>query len=97
MGGHRAKAIHAVMMEDGIAWDVRSGSEVVKSAWGTDEVKSILDVSGKMFVSMHALNTPARGAADGPTEQMVDELREHDQMKQMYKLLDELLRPQAEQ
>ena len=73
------------------------GSEVIKSAWGTDEVKSILDVSGKMFVSMHALNTPAWGAADGPTEQMVDELREHDQMKRMYKLLDELLRQQAEQ
>ena len=80
--GHCTKAILAVMMEDGISWGTN---------WGTDEVKDILDTRGKMFVSLHALNTPAWESADGPTEEMLQELRDHAEMTKLYKLLDELV------
>ena len=80
-GGHRTKCIIGVMMEDGIGWGAN---------WGTDEVKGILDPKGKMFVALHALNNAAWEDPDGPTEQMLEELREHDQIKQLIKMLNKL-------
>ena len=80
-GGHRTKCIIGVMMEDGIGWGAN---------WGTDEVKGILDPKGKMFVALHALNNAAWEDPDGPTEQMLEELRENDQIKQLFKMLNKL-------
>jgi hypothetical protein len=82
MGGHRTKAILAVMMEEGVTWGAN---------WGTDEVKSIINPKDKMFVNLHELNTPEWGRDEGPTVQMLHDLREHNQVRQMFKLLDELL------
>ena len=81
-GGHRTKATIGVMMEDGIGWGAN---------WGSDEVKDILDTKGKMFVALHSLNNAAREDPDGPTEQMLQDLRDHDQIKQMFKMLREQL------
>ena len=86
-GGHKTKCIIGVMMEDGISWPTGPTT----GNWGTDEVKDILDTKGKMFVSLHALNSPAWEDPDGPTEQMLEKLRNHDQTKQLFKMLREQL------
>ena len=85
--GHRTKCIIGVMMEDGISWQTGPAT----GNWGTDEVKDILDTKGKMFVSLHALNSPAWEDPDGPTEQMLGELRNHEQTKLLFRLLREQL------
>ena len=46
-----------------------------------------------MFVSLHSLNTPAWGDPDGYPESMLQELRDHEQIKLLFKLLRELLQP----
>ena len=74
----RTECIIGVMMEDGIGW----GTD-----WGTDEVKSILDLKGKMFASLHEINSAAWEDSEGPTEQMLQQLREHEQVKQLFKML----------
>ena len=80
--GHRTKCIIGVMMEDGIDRGAN---------WGTNEVKDILGTKGKMFVNLHELNSPAWEDPDGPTEQMLQELRNHDQIKLLFKMLHEQL------
>ena len=83
LGTGRTKCIIGVMMEDDIGW----GAD-----WGTDEVKNILDLKGKMFAALHSLNSAAWEDSEGPTEQMLQELRDHDQIKQLFKMLREQMR-----
>ena len=86
-GGHKTKAIVAVMIEDGISWPTGATT----GNWGTDEVKDILDTKGKKFVSLHSLHSDAWEHPDGPTEQMLNDLRDHEQIKELFKMLREQL------
>ena len=78
-GFHRTKAILAVMMEDGIGWGRN---------WGTDEVKNIVDIKGKMFINLHALAKENWDAEEGPSEDMKARLRK--ETTELFRILRDL-------